>query len=126
MNGERFVLDSNFILDYLKGMPEQAAFMKEHVKHVLWISVITEMELFSFPRITKADKEVLQAFLAFVKIVPLDEQVKDTAISFRRETRCKLPDAIIAATAINLDSCLITCDEALLAATFSGFTARKP
>lgn len=126
MNGERFVLDSNFILDYLKALPRHIAFMKEHAKHDLRISIITEMELFSFPRITEADKEVLRAFLTFVKIIPLNEQIKNTAISFRCETRRKLPDSIIAATAISLDSCLITSDDGLLTSTFSGFIVKKP
>ncbi len=126
MSGKRFVLDSNFILDYLKAIPRHIAFMKEHANHDLLISIITEMELFSFPRITEVDKEILRTFLAFVKIIPLSEEIKDIAISFRCETRRKLPDSIIAATAISLDSCLITSDEGLLTSTFSGFTVNKP
>ncbi len=100
MNGNKLVLDSNFILDYLKGRPAHVCFMRDHAEHALWASVITEMELFSFHGLTDAEGFVLEAFMASVAIAPLDDRIKDTAIAFRRATRCKIPDSIIAATAI--------------------------
>lgn len=124
MNGK--TLDSNFVLDYLKGMPGHVAFMEKHIKQPLWVSVITEIELFSFSEITEAEKAVLHSFLAFVKVVPINDRVKDIAIAFRKDTRRKLPDSIIAATAISLGSELATSDKDLLKTSFPGFTVKKP
>jgi predicted nucleic acid-binding protein len=125
MNGDVFVLDSNFILDYLKGYPEHVAFMREHeVKgSALRASVITEIELFSFPTLTDGEKKILDSFMNSIAIAPLDSRTKDIAISFRRITRRKLPDSIIAATAINLRATLVTSDQNLLKAGFPGFVA---
>ncbi len=124
MNGEVLVLDSNFILDYLKGYPAHVAFMREHMGHSLWASVITEMELYSFPNLTEAEKNILDSFMVSVKIAPLDGPVKTAAISFRRQSRRKLPDSIVAATAICLDAVLMTSDQGLLKSVFPGFVAR--
>lgn len=124
MNGK--VLDSNFILDYLKGEPNHVAFMEKYIHHPLWVSIITEIELFSFSEITEAEKAVLHSFFAFVKVIPINDQVKDAAISFRKETHRKLPDSIIAATAISLAAELVTSDKTLLKSSFPNFTAIKP
>jgi hypothetical protein len=57
MNGESsFVLDSNFVLDYLKGFSSHIAFMREHIEHDFCVSVITEMELFSFHDLSEDER----------------------------------------------------------------------
>ncbi len=124
MNGNLFVLDSNFILDYLKGYPAHVAFMREHAGHVLWASVITEMELYSFPDLTEGEKNVLDSFMSSIKVAPLDDRIKDVAISFRRATRRKIPDSIVAATAISFEAVLLTSDQALLKSVFPKFLPR--
>jgi predicted nucleic acid-binding protein len=58
-----------------------------------------------------------------IVIAPLDRRIKNTAISFRRQTRCKLPDSIIAATAIVFESTLMTKDKGWLKVVFLGFIA---
>lgn len=125
MNGDVFVLDSNFILEYLKGRSAQVAFMREHAGGELWASIITEMELYSFHGLTDGEKKVLDAFMASIAVAPLDGRTKDIAIAFRRATRRKIPDSIIAATAIRLEAVLITNDQALLKSVFSGFGTRE-
>ncbi len=124
MNGNLFVLDSNFILDYLKGYPAHVAFMREHAGHALWASVITEMELYSFPDLTEGEKNVLDSFMSSIKVAPLDDRIKDVAISFRRATRRKIPDSIVAATAISFEAVLLTSDQALLKSVFPKFLPR--
>ncbi len=56
---------------------------------------------------------IIQNFLALVDILPLSELVADKTIALRRITRLKLPDAIIAATAITHNLILVTCDKNL-------------
>jgi len=44
-------------------------------------------------------------------VVPLNNKIKDTAILIRRKYTLKLPDSIVAATAIAYDMPLITADK---------------
>jgi predicted nucleic acid-binding protein len=69
---------------------------------------------------------VLQSFVSSVTIASLDDRVKDVAIAFRRATRHKIPDSIIAATAICHEAVLVTSDQKLLKSVFSGFVACFP
>jgi predicted nucleic acid-binding protein len=92
------VLDTNAIL-YLPGgkvaqpVPTAAYF----------VSVISEMELLSYPSLDEAGLTQIRAFLSDVTVVDLSEQVRELAIGLRRQHRLKLPDAIVAATALSLE-----------------------
>ncbi|GAA4463334.1 hypothetical protein GCM10023093_11530 [Nemorincola caseinilytica] len=69
------------------------------------------MELLSFPTITRKEIAVLSNFIAEMEVVPIGSNVKKTAILIRRKYKLKLPDSIIAATAIVYDIPLITADK---------------
>jgi predicted nucleic acid-binding protein len=71
------------------------------------------MELKSGERLRPQDKPVLDALLAEFTVVQLDPQITEAAISIRGNSlitspRIKLPDAIIAATALTSDAPLVT------------------
>ena len=76
-------------------------------------SVITEIELLSFSGLTETDMKVIRHYLDQISLVNLTEAVKQTTIDLRRRRRIKLPDAIIAATAIEADAVLLTNDKEL-------------
>ena len=83
--------------------------------HFSWyfLSIITEIELLSFTSLSQAQAQALRDLLADVTVVNIDEDVKNAAIRLRREHRLRLPDAIIAATALSLDAELLTNDARL-------------
>jgi len=56
----------------------------------------------------------IQDFLSEVKIIDLSEEVKNLAIRLRSEHQLKLPDAIVAATALSVGAVLVTNDIKLL------------
>ena len=64
------------------------------------ISVITEMELLSFPGLSSIEAAQLRDSLEHMTTFPLDERVKQRAIEIRSNTSLKLPDSIISATAL--------------------------
>jgi len=64
------------------------------------VSVITEIELLSFPDLQADEEQRIRAFLAVADRVTISEPIRDQAITLRRLHRLKLPDAIIAATAM--------------------------
>ncbi len=72
------------------------------------ISVITEIELLCWKASTEKDTELLQRFIGDCWVFELDKEIKLQTASLRKAHKIKLPDAIIAATAIVFEMQLIT------------------
>ena len=107
MNGIDFIADTNAIIYLLSGKP----YMKQYEDARFGVSIITEMELLSFPRITPVELSNLKDLLSDCIIFPLDIAVKDRAIHIRRTYGTKLPDSIVAATSLECATPLITADK---------------
>lgn len=78
-------------------------------------SVISEIELLSWPQMQPEHEWVWRGLLAPLHRLELDAAVREAAIRLRRECRLKLPDAIIAGSAQVHDAMLLTNDQRLLA-----------
>lgn len=78
------------------------------------VSQITRMELLGYPQLTVEEEQTIRRFLANCQIRMLDEQVEAQAIQLRRSGAFKLPDAIIAATAITGSLRLLTLDQGMV------------
>ncbi len=122
----KFLLDSNIILGTLKGNPVITGFIRGVDAENLHVSVISEMELLSFHGITPDEERSIRDFLDNVSIVPLNGHVENIAIRLRRETRRKLPDAIVAASALYRNAVLVTCDRELAGTNFPGLKTLNP
>jgi predicted nucleic acid-binding protein len=101
----RFILDTNIALYHLSGQLQNNLPIGKY-----FVSVITEMELLSYPSLRSTEEQQIQRFLAQLQILNLTESIKKTAIELRKQNRLKLPDAIIAATAFDLNATLLTND----------------
>jgi len=77
----------------------------------LIVSIISEIEVLSFPNITAKDSELLKSFLSECYIVDIEPAIKNITITIRSKFKIKLPDAVIAATAIYFDLPLFTMDK---------------
>jgi predicted nucleic acid-binding protein len=104
--GKRYLLDTNAVIDFLGNkLPVDA--LKQISKVIdteINLSVINKIELLGFNRVESS----IYDFVAYANILVLDEDITDLTISLRKEYRIKLPDAIIAATAIHHNMTLIT------------------
>lgn len=78
-----------------------------------FVSVITEMELLSYPNMSQDEELQVRDFLTKITVVEIENNIKKLAIAFRRNYRLKLPDAIVAATAKSLNATLLTNDRKL-------------
>ncbi|GHV81161.1 hypothetical protein AGMMS49944_29520 [Spirochaetia bacterium] len=107
------VFDSNVVIKYINKKPGFIDIKTQYTGEQRHISVITKMEVLGFPGISAAEKELALEFLQTVRIIPLTEKVEAEAIEVRRKYRPKLPDAVIAATAMVLDASLLTGDGTL-------------
>lgn len=79
-----------------------------------FISVISEIEALGHPKLLPSEEAKLKVILQELTVLPIDAAIKDEAIRLRRATKLRLPDAIIAATAIVTGSELLTHDAGLL------------
>ena len=108
MSGDSIVLDTSLIINLFKGNSEIEELITDRN---LFISVITEIEVLSFPNITASEKALLKQFLSECYIVDIEPAIKEITIEIRAKFKIKLPDAVIAATAIYFDLPLFTMDK---------------
>lgn len=105
---KRYLVDTNAII-YLVGGRLASSLPDGQYS----VSVITEIELLSFPGISAEEEQKIRDLLLLLDRVHLTDAVRDEAIRLRRKFRLKLPDAIIAASALTNDAILLTNDQAL-------------
>lgn len=108
MSGTKVVFDTNALIHFFNG----DASLRKYTPSAICISVIT---LFlSFPNITQHDKDLIFEFTQDAEIMNLDSHNAafiQQIISIRSLYKIKLPDTIIAATAIFKNATLITSDK---------------
>ena len=107
MNGNKLFLDTNIILYLLNGDTTIAEILNEKI---LYISVITELELLGYKGITIEEEETINDFVQQCKIININNAIKNETIHIRKNYNTKLPDSIIIASALYLDLPLITAD----------------
>ena len=78
------------------------------------VSVITEIELLSYSNLTKEDETALKNLLSHFESIELTKSVKEKTIQIRRDSKLKLPDSIIVASALDNDAILVTSDKQLI------------
>ena len=100
--GKKYLIDTCAAIKYLNAtLPYSSlVFMDNIVDKECNLSFITKMELLAKKKIEPEDVEVIQKFLQNSTITYIDDVIIDQAIVIRRSTKVKLPDAIIAATAM--------------------------
>ncbi len=107
MSGTNFVADTNALIYLLGGYECMKPFLNEK----LYMSIISEMEMLSFSELSIEDENNIKGLISKCSVIPVDNDIKDKTIQIRRKDRLKLPDAIIAATAIVNDMTLVTADK---------------
>lgn len=107
MNGNKLFVDTNILLYFLKGDPEVVEMIFE--KNIV-ISFITELELLSFPKISVDSENTIKELLNNCTIVDINPDIKEVTIEFRKKSKLKLPDSIIAASAFCSKLPLLTAD----------------
>ncbi len=109
MEQPQYLIDTNAVIDYIgKKMPESGLlFMDTVINNIPNISVITKIEILGFNAAGNY-YQLLADFMDDSVIFDLLEDVVNQSISLRKRHKIKLPDIIIAATALMFDLQLIT------------------
>jgi tRNA(fMet)-specific endonuclease VapC len=111
MSGNKVMLDTNAPGPYLDGK-----FTKQYVKpkEVISISIISQLEFLSNPELTPKNRFFFEEFCELAEIYSVTKENVDLInqiISIRKKYKLKLPDAIIAATAIINDATLFSAND---------------
>ena len=109
--GVTYLWDTNIAVYYLQGQfpPEAEKLMDSLLeKGTPGISAITEIELLCWKTQNERDLEVVREFIDDVFVFELERAVKQKTADLRKAHRIKLPDAIIAATALVHELKLVT------------------
>lgn len=109
--GIKYLWDTNTAIYYLQQQfpPGAEKFIDDLLKDEQpVISAITEIELLCWKTASEKDLEVLHNFINDALVIELEQPIKLKTADIRKVHRIKLPDAIIAATAIVYDLTLIS------------------
>lgn len=105
------VIDTNILIDAMYGIPNAIAFLNEQQKSGIQISIVSAMELVAGCR-NKSEMRELQEFLEKITFLPVTATSSRIAYqlmeSFYHSHGLHLPDALIAATALEYDLTLYT------------------
>ena len=105
-----YLLDTNAIIYYVKDENEVVSIIEDiYTKNVpVYVSAMTEAELFSFHEMSDEETERIEKFLQSVSIIPMDSQVARLTGSIRKKYQLKIADSVIAATALFTGTRLLT------------------
>ena len=107
MNGVNLFVDTNILIDLTEGTRQIAHYIHGNRVH---ISIITEIELLGWHRISQSQKQMFKSLIDECTVVELSESIKNISIELKQKHKIKLPDAVIAASALSLDIPLLTRD----------------
>ncbi len=110
MSGHDLLLLDTNVFIYLLSGNELAA--RALVGKRLYYSFITEIELLSRPGLDAAHQKLIRTMLGTCTKLTYSDQIGETAIEIRSTKSLKVPDAIIAATAIVHGLPVFTADKA--------------
>ncbi|MBU3660673.1 MAG: type II toxin-antitoxin system VapC family toxin [Flavobacteriales bacterium] len=109
MEQPQYLIDTNAVIDYLGNkLPISGIdFMNSVVDAVPNVSVVTKIEILGY-NASEQHYTILNSFINDATVLDLNEKVVEATIDIRKKHKTKLPDAIIAATALVYDLVVIT------------------
>ena len=106
MSGKTFILDTNIIIYLSQEKLKMTDFASKGDR--LCISIISYMESLGHPFKNKEEEIIVKSLCDTCEIFNLTKQITDKTIEIRKQFKIKLPDAIIAASALENKAILVT------------------
>jgi predicted nucleic acid-binding protein len=103
------VFDSNILIYHLNDALPSSVLnnVESWITEGAVISVMSRIEVLGYPQTADQLQQAMR-LLAYFDEIPLHEPVVQRTITLRQQYRIRLPDALIAATALYLDFPLVT------------------
>lgn len=104
-----YLIDSNAVIYYLSGkLPESGMkFMNQVINEVPIISVITQIEVLGY-KTTPEASALLNNFVKDSVVIGLSNEIVEQTIEIRKNNKIKVPDSIIASSALAENMILIS------------------
>jgi predicted nucleic acid-binding protein len=125
MNGTNLIFDTCAVVKLLDQQYDLSSLGTNINEVQLLTSIIVRMELLSKRNMKDEEEERILEFLDDLTVIPLNETIEKKAIEIRRAVAIKLPDCIVAATAIVLNAILLTDDHHLLNLSWPGLRTQN-
>lgn len=107
MSGHKYLADTNTLIFLLHKHPAIQPLLESE-----WhFSFITEIELLGKPGITTSEIKNVRNLLAICTKIEHTERINQLTISLKQQHKIKVPDALIAATALYQNLPLLTFDK---------------
>jgi predicted nucleic acid-binding protein len=102
-----FLIDSNLIIYHLSGSVEASAFIRKNAETVA-ISAVTRIEVLGFPFPSHEAERNATDLINVLLTYQISPKIVEATILLRKQSRIKIPDALIAATALCHQLTLVT------------------
>ncbi len=105
-----YTIDTNIIIYYGNDELSVLDFMHQQLDHSvpLYVSTVTEHELFSYPHLTNQEATRIDALLDTMTVIDLDSRLARFSGRLRAQHGIKALDSFIAATALMTGTTLVT------------------
>jgi predicted nucleic acid-binding protein len=110
---KEYLVDTNILIYYFAdAIPEKELNRIEKIFMSFFnISIITKIEFLGWEKHTETGFEKARKFVGFANVIPLTDEIANLSIDIRRRCKIKLPDVVIAATALHNNLILVTRNE---------------
>lgn len=107
---KKYFLDTNIFIYFMQDAPEIISFFKElkNGETINYYSFITRLELLGIPNVTEEITEKTENLLNEFYRIDYNLTIEEHLLDIRKKKRIKIPDAIIAASALYTNSILVT------------------
>lgn len=108
--GTNYLTDTNIAIYLLNGSLNENAlrFIEPIINDTYYLSVISKIELLGFAFLDTEKLSDTQSFISDGILINLTDDIVEKTITLKQAYKIKMPDAIIAATAIVLDYTLLS------------------
>ena len=124
MDKPRFLLDSNVLIDTLNRRLDLLAFLDTLPDCEVYINPVVEIEVLAKDGMSEREETDARALLDSCKWAEIDKTVREITIQIRRAKELRLPDALIAASAISINATVLSNDPHLRDYQHPGYTAK--
>ena len=104
---DSLLVDTNIVIYALQGIPHVNKLLEQRK---IYVSFITEIELYSWPGLNDKDNQLIEDFLNSCRVVEYSSRLKQQVIEVRKKFKLKMSDAFIAASAIQNELPLVSAD----------------
>lgn len=108
VSGDKIFLDTNAFIYFFEGRSKITELVVQ--TPALYFSAISEIELLSASHLSEGETEQIKEFLSLCQRIELTPEIIEQTIILRRQHHFKIPDAIIAASALSLNIPLVSAD----------------